>query len=59
MNGNLVLRVRDDGLGGALPSEGSGLAGMSDRVAALGGTLRVDSPPGRGTVVTAELPCGS
>jgi signal transduction histidine kinase len=59
LNGTLVLRVRDDGLGGALPSQGSGLAGMSDRVAALGGTLRVDSPPGRGTVVTAELPCES
>ena len=57
-NGSLILRVRDDGLGGALPSDGSGLAGMSDRVAALGGTLTVDSPPGRGTVVTAELPCG-
>jgi signal transduction histidine kinase len=59
LNGTLVLRVRDDGLGGALPSQGSGLAGMSDRVAALGGTLRVDSRPGRGTVVTAELPCES
>ena len=58
-NGNLVLRVRDDGLGGALASQGSGLAGMGDRVAALGGTLTVDSPPGRGTVVTAELPCES
>jgi signal transduction histidine kinase len=56
-NGNLVVSVRDDGLGGAVPSEGSGLAGMIDRVAALGGTLTVDSPPGRGTLVTAELPC--
>jgi signal transduction histidine kinase len=59
LNGNLVLCVRDDGRGGALQSEGSGLAGISDRVAALGGTLSVDSPPGRGTVVTAELPCES
>jgi signal transduction histidine kinase len=59
MNGSLVLCVRDDGTGGALPAAGSGLAGMSDRVAALGGTLTVDSPPGRGTLVTAELPCES
>jgi signal transduction histidine kinase len=59
LNGSLVLRVRDDGRGGALPAAGSGLAGISDRVAALGGTLTVDSPPGRGTVVTAELPCES
>jgi signal transduction histidine kinase len=58
-NGSLVLRVRDDGCGGALPGQGSGLAGMSDRVAALGGRLDVESPPGRGTVVTAELPCES
>ena len=58
-NGSLVLSVRDDGTGGALPAAGSGLAGMSDRVAALGGTLSVDSPSGRGTVVTAELPCES
>ncbi len=56
-NGSLVLSVRDDGRGGALPAAGSGLAGMSDRVAALGGTLSVDSPSGRGTMVTAELPC--
>jgi signal transduction histidine kinase len=59
LNGSLVLCVRDDGSGGALPAAGSGLAGISDRVAALGGTLTVESPPGRGTVVTAELPCES
>ncbi|HMJ01648.1 MAG TPA: histidine kinase, partial [Conexibacter sp.] len=58
-NGSLVLSVRDDGVGGAASSPGSGLAGMTDRVAALGGTLRVVSPPGGGTVVTAELPCES
>jgi signal transduction histidine kinase len=58
-NGNLVLCVRDNGVGGAHPSEGSGLAGMTDRVAALGGKLKVESPPGHGTVVTAELPCVS
>jgi signal transduction histidine kinase len=56
---HLVVSVRDDGVGGALSSRGSGLDGMSDRVAALGGTLRLDSPAGRGTLVTAELPCGS
>jgi signal transduction histidine kinase len=56
-NGRLVVRIHDDGVGGAVPSEGSGLAGMTDRVAALGGTVTVASPSGRGTVVTAELPC--
>lgn len=58
-NGSLVVSVDDDGVGGAVPSEGSGLSGISDRVAALGGRVTVVSPPGRGTVVTAELPCGS
>jgi signal transduction histidine kinase len=58
-DGHLVVSVRDDGVGGALSSHGSGLAGISDRVAALGGTLSLDSNAGRGTVVTAELPCGS
>ena len=58
-NGALVVRIRDDGIGGAVPSAGSGLAGMTDRVAALGGSLTVESPAGRGTVVTAELPCES
>lgn len=57
-SGTLILTVADDGVGGALPSGGSGLAGINDRVAALGGSLRVVSPAGRGTVVTAELPCG-
>ena len=58
-NGSLVVSVDDDGVGGAAPSGGSGLAGMADRVAALGGVVTVVSPAGRGTVVTAELPCGS
>jgi signal transduction histidine kinase len=56
-NGTLVLNVADDGVGGALVADGSGLAGITDRVAALGGSLRVISPHGGGTVVTAELPC--
>jgi len=58
-DGWLVVSVSDDGVGGARPSEGSGLAGMTDRVAALGGRLDVESPPDAGTTVTAELPCGS
>ena len=56
-NGKLVVAVRDDGIGGAVTSAGSGLAGMADRVAALGGACPVASPLGEGTIVTAELPC--
>jgi signal transduction histidine kinase len=52
----LYLRVRDDGVGGADPGRGSGLIGLNDRVAALGGTMRVDSPAGRGTSLTVTLP---
>jgi signal transduction histidine kinase len=58
-NGSLVVSIRDDGVGGAKPSDGSGLSGIADRVAALGGSVTVASPAGHGTVVTAELPCGS
>jgi signal transduction histidine kinase len=54
----LKVEVGDDGVGGANP-DGSGLRGLADRVAALDGHLRVDSPTGRGTRITAELPCGS
>lgn len=57
-NGSLVISVRDDGIGGALPGESSGLAGITDRISALGGTVSISSPPGRGTAITAELPCG-
>ncbi|MBG0832043.1 sensor histidine kinase [Planomonospora sp. ID67723] len=53
----VVVRTRDDGRGGADPS-GGGLSGLALRVAALDGRLRVDSPPGGPTVITAELPCG-
>jgi signal transduction histidine kinase len=56
VNGSVVIGVQDDGVGGADPAAGSGLAGLSDRVAALGGRLMVDSPRGGGTVVRAELP---
>ena len=55
-DGRLVVRVRDDGVGGADPSTGSGLRGLCDRVEALDGRLEVDSPPGSGTTVTVELP---
>jgi signal transduction histidine kinase len=58
-DGKLVVSVRDDGIGGARPADGSGLLGMTDRVAALGGTARVDSPRGHGTIITAEFPCES
>jgi signal transduction histidine kinase len=56
--GRLIVVVADDGLGGADPSRSSGLRGLADRVEALGGSLAVDSPPGGGTRVRAELPCG-
>jgi signal transduction histidine kinase len=55
----LSVRVADDGIGGAAASEGSGLAGLADRLAALGGSIRIESVPGAGTTVTGELPCGS
>ena len=53
------IEIADDGVGGADETAGTGLQGLADRVAALDGTLRILSPPGAGTVVTAELPCGS
>jgi signal transduction histidine kinase len=55
-DGVVRVDVRDDGVGGADPAAGSGLAGLADRVAALGGTLRVESPVGSGTRLHAELP---
>ena len=58
-NGTLTVEVRDDGVGGADPAAGSGLRGLADRVAALDGRLEVLSPQGAGTVVRAEVPCGS
>jgi signal transduction histidine kinase len=48
--------VRDDGAGGADPGRGSGLVGLRDRVEALGGRLEIDSPPGAGTAIFAEIP---
>jgi signal transduction histidine kinase len=51
----LLVEIRDDGIGGGDP-EGSGLLGIADRAAALGGRLRLESPPGAGTLLVAELP---
>jgi signal transduction histidine kinase len=55
-NERLVVRVADDGRGGADAARGSGLRGLADRVQALGGTLSIESPPGVGTRLQAELP---
>jgi signal transduction histidine kinase len=55
----IALEIADDGVGGADAANGSGLHGLADRVEALNGRLLVTSPRGAGTVVTAELPCGS
>jgi signal transduction histidine kinase len=55
-NGSLLLSIRDDGIGGADPLRGSGLMGLTDRVEALGGSIRVESRRGEGTHLTAELP---
>jgi signal transduction histidine kinase len=57
--GLLRIEIRDNGVGGAKLDAGSGLLGLRDRVAALDGSLRVESPPGRGTVVLATLPLKS
>ncbi len=57
-DGRLVVSVVDDGVGGADARAGSGLRGLLDRVAALGGRLVVRSAPGEGTDVRAEIPCG-
>jgi signal transduction histidine kinase len=53
---SVSVEVTDDGIGGADPARGTGLTGLADRVEALGGRLEVDSPPGAGTRVRAELP---
>jgi signal transduction histidine kinase len=55
-DGRVSLTVQDDGIGGAKLDAGSGLRGLADRVEALGGTLGIDSPPGEGTHLTAEIP---
>jgi signal transduction histidine kinase len=55
-DGSLLLSVRDDGVGGADPARGSGLAGLADRVEALGGSIQVRSAVGAGTHITVDLP---
>ena len=56
-SGRVTVDVTDDGIGGADAAQGSGLRGLGDRVAALDGTLSLDSPPGRGTRLHVEIPC--
>jgi PAS domain S-box-containing protein len=55
-DGGLLLSIRDDGVGGADSGRGSGLVGLQDRVEALGGTIRIDSPRGGGTSLVVTLP---
>jgi signal transduction histidine kinase len=58
-NGNwLRVEIRDNGLGGADPSRGTGLAGLRDRIEALDGRMRIDSRNGNGTRLMVEIPCG-
>jgi PAS domain S-box-containing protein len=55
--GIVTITVSDDGRGGADPTLGSGLRGMADRVAAVGGSIDLDSPTGVGTTIVARVPC--
>jgi signal transduction histidine kinase len=55
-NGNAVVEVADDGVGGADPAKGTGLLGLADRLEVLGGELEVHSPPGEGTRIRARVP---
>ena len=55
--GEVVVRVADDGKGGAVIEGGTGLRGLIDRLAVLDGRLEVTSPPGRGTTLVAHIPC--
>jgi signal transduction histidine kinase len=57
VNRKLVVQVKDDGIGGADPDAGTGLRGLSDRLAVIEGRLEIDSQPGRGTTITAKIPC--
>ena len=56
-NGEVVVEIVDNGIGGADTERGTGLRGLADRVEALGGRLRVWTPAGGGTRVKAEIPC--
>ena len=55
-NGSVTVVVADDGVGGAEPQSGTGLVGLADRIEALGGRLHIESPRGRGTRLSAEIP---
>ena len=55
-DGLLIVEIADDGVGAADPSRGSGLRGLADRVEALGGTVRIESPPSSGTRLEAVIP---
>jgi signal transduction histidine kinase len=59
LDGVLRMVLSDDGVGGADPSGGTGLAGLARRVRSVDGTFRITSPPGGPTIITAELPCES
>lgn len=56
--GRLIVRVHDDGVGGADPNRGTGIRGLTDRVQALGGRLRFESSAGQGTEIRVTIPCG-
>ena len=56
-NGTLRVEIVDDGVGGADASRGSGLRGLEDRVSAVRGSFRVETPAAGGTRVLAEIPC--
>ncbi|MGH3039793.1 MAG: sensor histidine kinase, partial [Gaiellaceae bacterium] len=58
VNGHALVEIVDDGVGGADPAKGSGLRGLVDRIEALDGRLEVESPPGQGTRIRVEIPCG-
>jgi signal transduction histidine kinase len=58
-DGALMIMVADNGFGGVDESRGTGVLGMRRRVAALDGTLTVDSPSGGPTVISVEVPCAS
>jgi PAS domain S-box-containing protein len=57
-NGGLTIEVSDDGVGGARAGDGSGLRGLGDRISALDGALELESPPGAGTRLRAQIPLG-
>ena len=54
----LHLSIRDDGAGGADATRGSGLTGLRDRIEALGGRIKIESPSGSGTLIEVEIPIG-